>query len=266
MSKMFVNGLNLNFRSTPHMVPGNIVGKLDLNQPVEVIGAPDANGWITASSTIDGAARQGFVAAGFLREPAAPSVEALLAAARREWRRFEHGRGEEHLDPFADFVGEMWNAIGEDLDGRDRQVPWSAAAISFMVRNAGSSHAAYRGFKFAQAHSTFTHDAIKRRRANDGTAPFWGFRRSERAPQLGDIVVKPRAGSGATFELAERTAQFASHSDIVVAVDSPGFRIITIGGNVGHSVDITTYALGPDDFLTNGSGVFAVLANRTHEM
>jgi hypothetical protein len=266
MPTMFVNCENLNLRSAPAVAPGNIAGKLDLNQQVEVTGEADTNGWIAASATIDGSARRGFVAAKFLREPVGPAVEALMAAARREWRRFDQGRGEEHLDPFFRFVGEMWQAIGEDLDGRDRQVPWSAAAISFMVRRAGEGHAAYRSFKFAQAHSTFTHDAIRRRRANDANAPFWGFRRGERAPQLGDIVVKPRAGSGATFELAERTGQFASHSDIVVAIDSPGFRILTIGGNVGHSVDITIYPLGPDDFLTSGSGVFAVLANRTDAM
>lgn len=120
MSNRFVNVLNLNLRNSPRLLPDNIVGKLDLNQPLTVSGEPDANGWVSASSVIGGATRQGFVAAKFLREAAAPSIEALLAAARREWRRFEHGRGEEHLDPFAGFVGEMWKAIGEDLDGRDR--------------------------------------------------------------------------------------------------------------------------------------------------
>ena len=39
-------------------------------------------------------------------------VEALIAQTIREWLRFEKGLGREFDDPFAGYVGEMWQAIG----------------------------------------------------------------------------------------------------------------------------------------------------------
>ena len=266
MATMFVRSEVLNLRSAPVVSDETELAKLDLNQSVETSGVVDGAGWISASATVGGQVRAGFVKAGFLRKPASPAVEALLAEARTQWRRFEYGKGEEHRQPFSGMVGEMWRAIGLNLDGEDRDQPWSAAAISFMVRNAGRRHAAYNGFAFAAAHSRYVHDAIRRRNQGDTNAPFWGFRRGERAPQLGDIVCVPRAGSGVDFDHATSQNAFKSHCDIVVAIDPANFKLLAIGGNVSHSVETTEYPLGPGNFLTGASGVFAVLANRADEI
>ena len=78
----------------------------------------------------------------------------------------------------------MWQSIQMDLDGRDREVPWSAAFISFVVRKADPD---YAGFMFAAAHTRYFHDAINQRL--EGTqSPFWGYRLEEEKPQLGDMV------------------------------------------------------------------------------
>ena len=143
---------------------------------------------------------------------------------------------------------------GLDLDGTDRDVPWSAAFISFCVKTAGG----YSGFKVAAAHSKFTHQAIRRRL--DGVAgPFWGFRIHQHKPQLGDIVCKSRAGSGITFDIAAKEDAFKSHTDIVVHLTNA--HAVTIGGNVSDSVSRTPYRLDSDGFLADTGKVFAVLRN-----
>jgi hypothetical protein len=140
---MFVDVQALNLRSAPDSAADNRVGTLFLMQKVSVIAEPAA-GWAEVEAMAGGQARRGFVAARFLRPPLSPNREALVASVGREFMRFEQGRGKENDAPFAGFVGEMWRAIGVDnLDGTDRDVPWSAAAISLMVRNAGP---AYRAF------------------------------------------------------------------------------------------------------------------------
>lgn len=260
--QMFVQAKVLNLRTAPKVEPTTLIGAMDLNQPVETLSAPDASGWVKVRVDIAGNMQEGVCKAEFLRLPVSAEREALLAAARTEWRRFDHGRGEEHIDPFFQFVGEMWKSIGLDLDGKDRDQPWSAACISFLVRKAAADHVRYKPFKFAPAHGRYVHDAI-RARIEGRKAPFHGFRRGERKPQLGDIVCKPRAGSGVTFELAMTTGEFKSHSDVVVGIDSSNFKLLAIGGNVGHSVAVTEYPLGAGDFLGAESGVFALLANMT---
>lgn len=260
--EMFVQSKVLNLRNAPQVEPATLIGPMDLNQPVETLSEPDAKGWVAAKAQISGGVREGVCKAEFLRTPVSAEREALLAAARSQWRRFDQGRADEHIDPFFRFVGEMWRSIGLDLDGKDRDQPWSAACISFLVREAGRVHPRYNSFKFAAAHGRYVHDAIQAR-IQHRDAPFHGFRRGERVPQLGDIVCKPREGSGVTFETATATGEFKSHCDIVVAIDSPNFKLLTIGGNVGHSVAITEYPLGPGDFLAANSGVFALLANMT---
>jgi hypothetical protein len=257
MTQKFVRAQALNLRAAPAK-GNNILASLDLNTPVTTTGAVDARGWVPVQTP----AGNGFVVAEFLREPLGPGVEALLAAARTEWHRFDRGEGMEDDAPFFRHIGEMWAAIGIDLDGRDTDQPWSSAFISFVVRKAISAAPRYASFRFAAAHSRYVFDAIRRREAADTSAPFWGFAISERKPAVGDIVVKPRAGSGMTFARARTTDSYKSHGDIVIGIDSANFRLITIGGNVGNSCDITIYPLGAGDRLTAASGIFAILANR----
>lgn len=259
----------LNLRSRPLVSPINRIALLHLGQPVEVL-APEGE-WLrvrarAAAGQIEGFVKAeiqaqpatGFVAKPSLRAPASAAREALVAEAIGQWLRFEKGQGQEHIDPFFRFVGEMWQAIEHNLDGKDRDVPWSAAAISFMVRRAAAAFPAYGRFRFAAAHSRFMHHAIARRRANDQSVPFWGFELHERAPQVGDIVGRWRE-TPRDFADAEASDSFKSHTDIVVSV-SPDF-VLAIGGNVEHSVAITRYAKKPSGFLSGDGGVFVLLGN-----
>ena len=256
---MYVDAEALNFRSKPEVSPGTRRGVLHLCQPVEVLGDAGSPGWARLKAKIDGAEQEGFVSARFLRAPVTDAREALIAEAIREWLRFEKGLGREMEDPFAGFVGDMWQAIGFDLDGRDRDVPWSAAAISFMVRNAGKDFAKYRGFRFAAAHARYVHDSIVKRETGDEAAPFWGFRLHERRPELGDMVCRWRE-TPRDFDDARASDSFKSHCDIIVRI-SPD-EVFAIGGNVGHSVSITRYDKTASGFLADSNGVFAHLVNR----
>jgi len=262
MTTMYVDVEALNLRSSPNASPGNQTAILHLGQLVDQIGPSNADGWAKVKATANGATLEGFVSAGFLRAPVSKAREALVEQAIAQWLRFEKGQGQENLQPFASHVGEMWTAIGlNKLDGTDRDVPWSAAAISFMVRRAGAEggFAKYAGFKFAAAHAKFIHDSIKRRRAADNTSPFWGVQLFEERPQIGDIVCRWRE-TPRTFADAERQDSYKSHSDIIVRVGAN--EVQAIGGNVKHSVSLTTYKKTASGFLDDSDNVFALLINK----
>ena len=127
--------------------------------------------------------------------------------------------------------------------------PWSAAFISWVMRTAGAGSA----FKYSSAHSTYTRWAKDNRMAN-GANPFKAYRVSELTPQVGDIVCKRRAGSGATYENIRPGMK--THCDIVTEV-RPG-RLVTIGGNVNNSVAQTAPRTDTGGFLSDPN-YFAVI-------
>jgi hypothetical protein len=251
-----VNADELNLRSAPVVADGNIVAVLLKATPVDTIGPVDADGWVRTRTTIAGAATEGFVKASLLRDPVAAAREALIEKAVAEWARFAKGRGEEHKSPYYKYVGEMWRAIGMDLDGRDRDVPWSAAFISWIVRRAG---APYVGFRFAAAHARYIHQAI-RAKLDGVPSPFWGFQLKDHPVQLGDLVCQWREDE-MTYDRAARTDSFKSHCDVVVEIN--GLAVRAIGGNNSHTVGFKTYARNPAGFLKAENNLFAVLRNNT---
>jgi hypothetical protein len=254
MATKHVRSDALNLRREPKVQEGNVLGVLIKGQAVNVLGPSGTEGWVEAEATVDSVQRRGFVAGHLLRGPASAAKERLMSNAVAEWVRFDRGEGLEHVDPFFRFVGEMWQAIGENLDGRDRDQPWSAAFISWIVRRAGAEYAAFR---FAASHSRYIHDSIKKREA--GTpSPFWGFRLREHRVSLGDLVCQWRIDPQ-TFDGARSSDSFFSHCDVVVEV-TPG-SVRTLGGNVDHTVGFKTYAVNADGFLKAENKVFAVLRN-----
>ncbi|MBY5814345.1 DUF2272 domain-containing protein [Rhizobium leguminosarum] len=260
MPEMYVNIESLNFRSSPSSAEDNIIGKLYLTQKV-MVGDTLSEGWVECRAPVDGDNRNGFVSAKFLRQPLTPNREKLIASVHKQYMRFERGLGKEHISPFSGFVGEMWRSVGNNnLDGTDRDNPWSAAAISFMVKKAGD---AYDNFRFASAHSKFIHHAIKARRDGDTSAPFWGYRLHEVRPEIGDIVGRdnPEFSPVVTFDIAEQIDAYRSHSDIVVRIDTENNKLIGIGGNVSDSVGTATYDLAPGDFLSSSRNAFVILKN-----
>ena len=259
-----VNVTALNLRATPSATSSaNILATLSLGQPVTLLGDQQSGWWPVRLA--DGS-EQGFVkgliddADGIgtpsLRLPAAPAQEALVAAAVEQWARFRFGQGKETVDPFFRYVGEMWAALHLPHDGRE-DIPWSAAAMSFIVRQAAASHVGYQSFKFAASHSTYIHDAIVK--AGQAGAPFHGVRLFEARPQLGDLVARSREGA-ITFEQAAASDAFKSHTDVVIAVHADA--VLAIGGNVSDSVSVTRYPKTASGHLDDAHGVFALLVNK----
>jgi len=266
MTDKFVDQVALNLRSTPDTSSlANRIGILHLGQPVKEIGPASAPGWVEINAQIDGETQTGVVKAEIdglpsLREPVSPAREALVAEVIKEWLRFEKGQGKEHVDPFSGFVGQMWQAIGLDLNGDDQGVPWSSASNSFMVRNAGKHFPKYQNFKFAAASWKHMHDSIKKQKAGDASAPFWGFRLFEKQPEIGDIVGKWRKPGPHDFDDAAAGRAFSSHCDIIVSV-RPDF-VLAISGNVKNSVNISRYEKTPSGFLAEEGNVFMLLGNQ----
>ena len=264
MAGRFVDVEALNLRLSPVVSLSTRIGILHLGQRVEEQGPHDQAGWVKIKADINGASIDGVVQGEIdgkpsLRDPVSAAPEALVAEAIKEWLRFEKGQGIEHHDPFFKFVGQMWQAIGLDLDGKDRDTPWSAAAISFMVRHAGQNFPKYKNFKFAASHSKYLHDSIVKRKEGDTNSPFWGFRLHERRPEIGDIVGKWRE-TARDFDDAEMSDAFKSHSDIIVSI-SPDF-VLAIGGNVNESVNITRYEKTASGFLAAKNEVFMHMINQ----
>lgn len=252
MPKMRVKTDGLNMRRTPKVEPNNIILSLPLSHEVEVVKAPAGQTFCEVRTSLNGSSHSGFVHSGFLREPLSQLKESLLQGAVKEWIRFNRGTGKEMDVPFFKIVGEYWHSINLNLDGKDTDQPWSAAYVSFVVRNAG-----YTGFKFSAGHARYILDAMEKRQANKATAPFWLFRLSEHKPQLGDLVCLRRQNS-VTFDNLP-PGGFKSHCDIVVEIRDKTVR--ALGGNVNQSVSLSTFSLTNDGFLKEQGRLFAIMRN-----
>ena len=152
-------------------------------------------------------------------------------------------------------VGTYWKeGVGLDLTGKDTDEPWSAAFISYVMKEAG---AGYR-FRLSEWHAHYIREAIHARQAGDTSYGYWGYRLSERAPQVGDLVGYARQ-DGIDFDVQPET--YKSHTDLVVAV-RPG-EIDVIGGNVADSVTLKTLATDKEGKLVDKHQKwFVVLAHR----
>ncbi len=257
MTELKVKNDALNFRSAPTTADSsNIIGSLILAQTVELVsGNPNTDRFLKVTATIGGTVKEGFASAAFLRPLVSAPKEALISVAAEQWLRFDQSNKSEIDDPQFKIVGEYWQAIGLDLNGKDRDQPWSAAYISFVARQAG-----YNNFKFAAAHSTYVYDAVDKRNAGDNSAPFWAFNVGDHKPQLGDLVCKSRGDNQITSMDSLPSGGFISHCDIIFEIKDTEVR--TLGGNVQQTVNITSYPLDSNGFLKSGSTrVYGILRN-----
>lgn len=147
-------------------------------------------------------------------------------------------------------IGDYWKSIGLNFDGDDRDVPWSAAFISFAHRMAGAGEQ----FKAGPAHASYIRDSIMAKKEGRTDAAYLGHRSSERAPQVGDLIGRARQG-GVNYD--NQPTSYKSHTDLVVEV-GPGF-VKMIGGNVADSVTLTTLGTDSKGFLNNQSRYFVVM-------
>jgi hypothetical protein len=257
MTELKVKNDALNFRSSPTTAnSSNIIGSLTLAQTVELVsGDPNVDRFLKVKATIGGTVKEGFASAAFLRPLVSAPKEALISVAAEQWLRFDRSNKSEIDDPQYKIVGEYWQAIDLNLNGKNRDQPWSAAFISFVARKAG-----YDKFEFAAAHSTYVYDAVEKRKANDISAPFWAFNVGDHKPQLGDLVCRSRGGSQITSIDSLPSGGFISHCDIIFEIKDTEVR--TLGGNVEQTVNITSYPLNSNGFLKSGTTrVYGILRN-----
>ena len=167
----------------------------------------------------------------------------------------KRGRGKSTNHLTLKYVGEMWESINYPHDGDDRDWPWSAAFISFVVRRSGIC---YRDFAFAASHSIYVNRAIRKKLANN-EHPFWGYRLHEKTVRVGDIVCMGRTNHNITYDLAASDDTYASHCDIVVAIRDD--KAFTIGGNVSHSVRLKTFNIDDNGYLKDERRLYALLSN-----
>jgi phosphatidylserine/phosphatidylglycerophosphate/cardiolipin synthase-like enzyme len=126
---------------------------------------------------------------------------------------------------------------------------WSAAFISWVMKTAGAGDT----FKYSASHSVYTRAAKDNRIANSNN-PFKAYRIAELASQVGDLICKSRAGSGATYDNIR--PGMTTHCDIVTEVRPR--TILAVGGNVRNSVAQKTVRTDPNGRITEPN-YFAVI-------
>src|SRR5262245_7952528 len=152
---------------------------------------------------------------------------------------------------------------------------WSAAFIAWVVKEAGGGdrfsrvhdEAKFRLNFRPQAHWRYVAPALINKTKLSQINPFWAYAIDAVTPQVGDIVVKSRGGSGLTLnQLATLTGKasdgqvgWLSHGDIVVQLDPEHNEIRIIGGNLGGTVQRTTVRLNASGFVQSTGG-----ANNDH--
>ncbi|HEV2865889.1 MAG TPA: DUF2272 domain-containing protein [Allosphingosinicella sp.] len=109
--------------------------------------------------------------------------------------------------------------------------PWSAVFVSWVMRTAGAGDR----FAYSAAHQTYIARARQNRLLQRTDTPFWAYRATEVAPQVGDVICKIRENSGATYDNIGDGQSRSTHGDIVTEVHPGWLRVI--GGNVNQNVD-----------------------------
>jgi hypothetical protein len=152
------------------------------------------------------------------------------------------------------------------------QTPWSAAFISWCVRNAmpNPSPPHHGGFVFGQRHMIYIAHALRNRENQDQTRPFWLFDINDPTivPEDGDILCLNRPVNNAWTQHSYQSIRQqwfvnhpnvaaptgSSHCDIVIGhFEDNGRRWIeTIGGNVSNTVGSRYYSLDNNGRLVDG--------------
>lgn len=170
---------------------------------------------------------------------------AIVRICHEELARFDDGKAKETDDPQYLRVGDYWRAVGQPMDGRTvdaegARPAWSAAFISFVLKEAGAGDR----FKYSVAHCHYFQDFVDRA----GPALYEAVPTDDVVPAVGDIVHYGR-DEAAQYGFAKARADYASdsfyksHASIVVAVDHDAGVISTVGGNERDSVKLATYQL-----------------------
>jgi hypothetical protein len=211
---------------------------------VKVLPAPGAQGPVEPGH-LDPVHPDGFVA----------------RAARVAQEQLDYFKGhKEFEDPYYKRIGEYWQGLGMHIDGRNRDMPWSAAFISYVMRSAGAG----TRFAYSSAHSHYISLSISDRRNQNQDAGYWGYRLNERKLEVGDLVCWDRDPNLDVDYDHQYGGGYKSHTDLVVAVRSGEIDIV--GGNVSDSVTKRTLSLNDAGYLDatkmGGEKLFAIMGCR----
>lgn len=182
----------------------------------------------------------------------------IVAVALEQWKRWNRGRLKETESGAVSMLEGYWKVgVGRTVATAElrnfawqSKNPWSAAFISWVMRNAGAGAA----FKYSAAHRVYISAAKKNRLTNNLANPFWAYRISEAAPQLGDLVCQWRK-SATGYDDVDDGKERATHCDVVVQVE-PG-KVSAIGGNVSIDRNVSQ-SVGMKVLYTNAKGFLDV--------
>lgn len=205
-------------------------------------------------------------AGGTLRREGDPAPE-ILEMLTKYWR---------------EGVGESATAAAASARASARNAKaWSAAFISWVLRNAGVGDGV--GFSFSGLHMTYIVNALRNRERGDLAKPFWFYgidEQDEAFPEPGDLVClnrRPSPGaamSNYTYDgLRQRywdngnqnvTPTGASHCDVAIGYqERDGHRFLeVIGGNVGDTVASKLFEVDANGHILNPAShnIFGVVA------
>jgi len=158
----------------------------------------------------------------------ASSAPSVVGIAQAEFDAFN---GVDEGDPpLRGRIADYYEAGGgsRSLDPTLNENAWSAAFVSFCIRQSGATASQFR---FSLSHSVFVRAAIANADANSGV--FRAHRVTEYAPKLGDLIHHNRNGGTLGYDFARANSGYPSHSCIVVDFETRGGvrHAVTIGGN-----------------------------------
>ena len=129
--------------------------------------------------------------------------------------QFWQGKKETDVDAFPR-LKEYWDYVQFGDNWSPSETPWSAAFISYVLRD--------QGFPKRAAHRLYMQDII------DGKYPSWSAFSIPKTEKLqlhvGDVLIKPRSGNYNN-----------SHGDVVYKIEKG--QAFLIGGNLGNTARIT---------------------------
>lgn len=194
--------------------------------------------------------------------------DAIVRVAETEYRRWNDGRKLRETDTDAVPILQRYYREGVNIQvgaaelqdtNWQKEHPWSAVFISYVMRAAGAGSA----FRYSPAHQDYIAAGRRNRLDNVTSNPFWAYRADEMVPQVGDLICNARGDSGATYDNIGDKQRRKTHCDIVTAV-SPG-QLRVIGGNVNQNVDVKHLETRQDGRLAltgKQAAIFAVLRCR----
>jgi hypothetical protein len=179
----------------------------------------------------------------------------IVSICQAELQTFQGGKLKETDAAVYKRVGDYWAAVPEtgldgrtllkDSKGKPYRPAWSAAFISFVLKQAGVGNK----FKTTKAHCHYV-ELGRLAAATNAKKAYHALDPYSATPAIGDIVVAGREyAEQLTFKQAELAYKadgfYPSHGDFVIEVDAPRGEVVVAGGNVGDSVAPKRLLLSP---------------------